>query len=243
MKTSAACTSVAVAAVCLLGAGCSKSSPNAASTGSTTNKTSAKPAASAGISNGSGGGGPTCKQLTFAQVQPLLKEKIISVATMSLNLNGTGQQCGFTGKSSDATGQITVQVLRGSGAAQEYSSELSSETKQIDVPGVGDKASREPEDGEIIALKGNEFCSVSYSSNDDVPGVGPLEEAHGATNNIGENYYDTVAKALGTLCNRIYGSGNTTPDLSSLLSADASASPSDSGSLPSATLPTDIPSS
>ena len=71
-----------------------------------------------------------------------------------------------------------------------------------------------------------------------MPGVGPLDEAHGATDNIGENYYDTVAEAMGTLCNRLFGSGNTTPDLSSLLAADTTATPSDDGGLPSlVTLP------
>ncbi len=73
--------------------------------------------------------------------------------------------------------------------------------------------------------------------------MGPLEEAHGATNNIGENFYDTIAQAMGTLCNRIYGSGNTTPDLSSLLTADATATPSDDGGLPTDVgLPTDATS-
>ncbi len=51
-------------------------------------------------------------------------------------------------------------------------------------------------------------------------------EAAGDTNNIADSAYQTVAIALGTLCNRIYGSGNTTPDLSSLLAMDAAASAS-----------------
>jgi hypothetical protein len=112
------------------------------------------------------------------------------------------------------------------------------------VSGVGDKASRDTEDGQISALKGDKYCSVSYSGNDEITGVAPLEEAHGATNNIGENYWGDVAQALGTLCNRIYGSGNTTPDLSALVKADTSATPSDNGGLPTdVELPTDGPTS
>lgn len=59
-----------------------------------------------------------------------------------------------------------------------------------------------------------------------MPGVSPLEEAAGDTTHIAESAYQEVADALGTLCNRIYGSGNTTPDLSGLLAADAAASAS-----------------
>jgi hypothetical protein len=49
--------------------------------------------------------------------------------------------------------------------------------------------------------------------------------------------------AVATLCNRLLGSGNTTPDLSALIakgSAAGTASPSDQDSLPSNfSLPTD----
>jgi hypothetical protein len=239
MNRSVISTAVAVAAVCLLGSACSKSSPKSA--GAATTPQASKAAATTGDSGG--GGGPTCKQLTFAQVQPLIDITVISLKTTALNINGTGQQCEFDAKGSDSTGAITVQVLRGSGGTQAYAQAVSGEGKPVAVPGVGDKASRDTEDGAVNALKGDLFCSVSYASSDQIPGVGPLEEAHGATNNIGENYYDTIAQAMGTLCNRIYGRGNTTPDLSSLLSAAATASPSDDGGLPSATLPTDGPSS
>lgn len=228
MKRTAATAAAAIAAVCMLGSACSKSSSGNASAGATTNAT-AKSGSSKSDSGGSGGGGgsATCKQLTFAQVQPLLKETITKVAVTALNVNGTGQQCEFDGKDSDSSGQITVQVLRGAAGTQEYTQALSDEEKQIDVAGIGDKASREPESGSVNALSGNEFCSVTYSSSDDIPGVGPLEEAHGATLNIGENNWDVVAQAMGSLCNRIYGSGKTTADLSSLLSA-ATATPTPS---------------
>ena len=137
-----------------------------------------------------------------------------------------------------------MQVLGGSEGTAAYAQEVSGESKPVAVTGVGDKASRDTEDGEVNAIKGDLFCSVSYSSSDLIPGVGPLEEAHGATNNIGENFYDTIAQAMGTLCNRIYGSGNTTPNLSSLLTADATATPSDGGGLPTDVgLPTDAASS
>ena len=79
-----------------------------------------------------------------------------------------------------------------------------------------------------------------------MPGVGQLEEAAGGTSNIGDANDALEAAAVATLCNRIFGSGNTTPDLSALLanaSAAATASPSDQGGLPSAVLLTDAASS
>jgi hypothetical protein len=177
-------------------------------------------------------------------VQPLITDTVISVDATALDINGSGQQCEFDAKGTDSTGAITVQVLRGSGGTQAYDQAVTGESKPVTVPGVGDKASRDTEEGSVNALKGDLFCSVSYSSSDLIPGVGPLEEAHGATNNIGENFYDTIAQAMGTLCNRIYGSGDTHPDLSSLLTADATATPSDDGGLPSTiSLPTDASTS
>ncbi len=238
MKRSAVPSAAALAAVCLIATGCSKSSSGNANAAGTPKASNA--ATTSGDSGG--GGGPTCKQLTFAQVQPLIDIKVISLKTTALNIGGTGQQCEFDAKGSDSTGAITVQVLRGSGGTQAYNEAVTGEDKPVAVPGVGDKASRDTESGSVSALKGDLFCSVTYSSSDEIPGVGPLEEAHGATNNIGENYYDTIAQAMGTLCNRVYGTGSTTPDLSSLIQADATASPSDDGGLPSATLPTDGPS-
>jgi hypothetical protein len=53
--------------------------------------------------------------------------------------------------------------------------------------------------------------------------VGQLEEAAGATGTIGNKAYAEIAAALGTVCNRVYGSGNTTPDLSGLTAAAAAA--------------------
>jgi hypothetical protein len=44
-------------------------------------------------------------------------------------------------------------------------------------------------------------------------GIAQLEDAAGHTSNIGDKAYAELAAAIGTLCNRVLGSGNTTPDL------------------------------
>jgi hypothetical protein len=242
MRISFAVTASAVTAVCLLGTGCSSSGSGKPSGTGVGPSIKAAAAAGAPSANAGGSGGVSCKQLTFGEVQPLITDKVISVTTTALNLGGSGQQCQFNAKGTDSTGSITVQVLRGSGGPKSYAQEVAGEDKPVAVTGVGEKASRDTESGSVNALEGDEFCSVSYSSSDEIPGVGPLEEAHGATINIGENYYDTIALAMGTLCNRLYGSGSTTADLSTLLAADATATPSDGGGLPTTiSLPTDGP--
>ena len=102
-------------------------------------------------------------------------------------------------------------------------------SKAVSLPGVGDKAVRDGGDATsaVSAIKGSQYCRVAPGDGE-VPG------------------YALEAAAVATLCNRIFGRGNTTPDLSALManaSAAATSPPSDQGALPSAVLPTDASSS
>jgi hypothetical protein len=170
----------------------------------------------------------TCQQLTLQQVQPFIGEKLTNDAVQFEDLGDvTGQQCTFSGASGDNA--INVMVLKGSGAAAAYTGEVADEKDgQVDVPGVGDKASRDKGSAGINALKGDTYCSAGVGN--ELPAIGTLESAANGTTNIGEDYYQEAAIAVGTLCNRIFGSGNTTPDLSKLLAAAAAASSSASAS-------------
>ena len=67
----------------------------------------------------------------------------------------------------------------------------------------------------FAALKGDVYCSTSVDG-ENVPGVGALMEAANGTLRIGDKNWEIIASALATVCNRIYGSGNTTVDLSGL---------------------------
>lgn len=236
------------AALLLTGCHSNSSSGAAASSGSSNGAavtTAAPGAASAGLAGGStpaaaqqsssasigGSAKANCKQLTVAEVQPLMVEKIVKDDITAANLGDDtpGQQCVFSG--ADGAGAVDVLVMAGPQAVPGYAQELAGEANgQVAVPGIGDKASREKGDGQVIALKGDVFCSVSLGSGEDVPGIGALEEAAGATTHIAESAYQESAEALGTLCNRLYGSGNTTPDLSGLLAAAAAASASGAAS-------------
>ena len=74
----------------------------------------------------------------------------------------------------------------------------------------------------VLMLKGKTYCSVSPQDGA-IPGEAQLEEASGDTAGIGNKAYAEIAAAIGTVCNRIFGSGNTTPDLTGLTQAGAAA--------------------
>jgi hypothetical protein len=117
-----------------------------------------------------------------------------------------GQQCVYSGP--DGNGAIDVLVIKGK---QYYKQDVRDSHLTVAVPGIGDKAARAKGDFQIDALKGDEFCSVSVGSSDTIPGVAALEDAANGTSDIPENANATIAKALGTVCNRLFKKGNTTP--------------------------------
>jgi hypothetical protein len=160
----------------------------------------------------------TCKQLTKAQIQPFTTVPITQVkVTAALNTsNPTGQQCVWSG--SGESGGIDVLVLKGK---QNYNQDVRDSHLTMAVPGVGDKAARAKGDFQIDALKGDEFCSVSVGESDEIPGVSTLEAAAGDTSDIPESANATIAKALGTICNRLFKNGNTTPSFAGLSAATA----------------------
>jgi hypothetical protein len=156
----------------------------------------------------------TCKQLPKSQIQALLAAPIGKVqVTAALQ---TGQQCVYTGSgSSGGDGDvIDVLVIKGAEAKRGIQEDMKSLSPRVAVKGVGDKAYRQKGDYQIDSIKGNEYCSVSVGSEDSVKGVDPLEV--NGSSDIPEAANAIIASALGTICNRIYGTGNTKPSLAGL---------------------------
>ena len=176
-----------------------------------------------------------CSQLTAAQVQPLIINPITKVTVKAVTAEqytgGTqriGQECVFAAGSSDSEA-LTVTVINGPVAARAYAADVQGLDGAVAVHGVGTKAVRAPVDANgaaatttLSALKGTTYCAVSPQDGD-VPGEAQLEEAAGATADIGNKAYAEIAAAVGTVCNRIFGSGKTTPDLTGLTQAGAAA--------------------
>ena len=132
-------------------------------------------------------------------------------------------------------------VIGGPFAAKAYANELSGFAgKPVAVRGIGARAARARVDAdgaaataELISLKGSTYCAV-VPQTDAIPGVAKLEEAAGDTADIGNAAYAEIAAAVGTLCNRIYGTGNTNPDLSQLTAAAAAVTTTTSDGIPGA---------
>ena len=112
-------TSVGVIAATFLLAGCSGSSggpggsPAAGSSSAVSSSTApGGSTAPAGSVAPTGGQTATCKQLTFDQVQPLLKDPITQVDVTAFGLSGTGQECRFEGADSAYTVDVIVDGVR-----------------------------------------------------------------------------------------------------------------------------------
>ena len=255
--TKIAGVSLAALAGCVLVAGCNgSSSKSASSTPTAAAATQASTVAAAGNASQPATDAPsavtaatkvTCSQLTYADLQPLMVDKITAVKVTPAGQTAEGQMCNWA--TSGTSDGMSIIVLSGQDGTNTYDGDVQSlSTSAVAVPGVGDKAVRDGSHGSdsVSAIKGSTYCRVTPGDGE-VPGVAALEQAAGDTSNIGDANDALEAAAVATLCNRIFGSGNTTPDLTALVaagSAAATASPSDQDTLPSNfAIPTDGASS
>lgn len=206
-------TPVGLIAAAFMLAGCSGGAGGTPAAGSSSAVTSsAAPDASIAPQ---GGTTATCKQLTFGQVQPLLDAPITNVTVAAAGLSGGGQECRF--EAADPSVNIDVTVIGGADGTAEYNEDVSGFASAAPLPGVGDQAmwDKDDESSAFAALKGDLYCSVGVDA-EDVPGVGALMDAANNTTRIGDANYAIISAAMATVCNRIYGSGTTTIDLSGL---------------------------
>jgi hypothetical protein len=165
---------------------------------------------------------PTCAQLTKAQLQPLLVHKITKISVKPVSgvmwfagNKKVGETCVVA--DTETSNALAITVLGSSATARAFKSDSVSEKPTVPVPGVGDKAIREKADAKgavgtavVSAVKGGTYCQVDPQEGE-TPGEAKLEEAAGDTSDIGDNAYADMAAADGTVCNRIFHSGNTSP--------------------------------
>lgn len=176
------------------------------------------PAAAAGTA-----AAPTCSQLTKAQIQPLLVHRVTKLTVKPVSgalyfvgsTKHVGQTCVFADTETSAA--LVVVVVGGSAAARQYESDLHSLGASVAPVAVvsGGKAVRQRADthgavssAEVSSIKGSTYCAV-IPQDGETPGEARLEQAAGDTADIGDKAYSYIAAAVGTVCNRIYGSGST----------------------------------
>jgi hypothetical protein len=240
----AATTLLSVAALAACGGGSSKGSSTTTAAGGPTSASG-----SGTTSNGITGTVTTgdakahCDQITKAEVQPMFPTQTITKVTVkAAGTTSKGQSCLFA--SANTSSLLFVNVMSGEDAKHAYEADtIGMGNNAIAMSGIGDKAARDGSDGDpiVTSMQGDLYCSV-LPQIDEFIGVQQLMVAAGNSNNIGDKYFGAAAAAYGTLCNLVYGSGNTTPDLGALTAAGSSAasSPTTEAELPTDfTLPTD----
>ena len=157
-------------------------------------------------------GQAVCNTLTPADVQFLLADPAIGPTVTAIGTDSDGQQCDFNNADDDET--VEVQVFPSADPALGFAAQQQSESSSVPVAGVGDQAFRDADDYLPTAEANGITCSVSASV-DEIPAASSLiVDGHSIT--LTGPQEDIVATALGTLCNKIFGSGPTTPDLSQL---------------------------
>jgi hypothetical protein len=234
-------------------AACGSGASSGSSSGGTTT-----PAAAAGPTTDSGSGTTSngitgtattgdpkahCDQITKAEVQPMFpSQPITKITVKAAGTTSKGQSCLFA--SADTSNVVFINVMSGDDAKNAYQTDtIGMGGHAVAMSGIGDKAARDGSHGDpiVTSMQGDLYCSV-LPQIDDVAGVQQLMVAAGNSNNIDDKYFAEAAAAYGTLCNLVYGTGNTTPDLSALISAGSAAasSPTTAAELPTDfTLPTD----
>ena len=128
----------------------------------------------------------------------------------AVGTDSDGQQCIF--HDADSEQDVDIIVVPASDQAIGYAASKQQATTPVNLPGVGDQAFRDGEDP--TAESGGLVCSVSIGTDTQIPGSDKL--VVNGTLNFTDAQNAVVAAALGTVCNHIFGSGNTTPDLSAL---------------------------
>lgn len=177
---------------------------------------SSSPASGDGGSAGGGDGGTpqvTCSQLKAADVQGLMTATVAGVQISVVGTDGDGQQCVFHDANSEQA--IDIIVVPADDPYVGYDASKSSATNPVALSGIGDEAFRATGDIEPYAKHGNVMCTVSSASVVEFPGVSGLV-INGMTPTFTEQQNTIIADALGTVCNRLFGVGNTTPDFSGL---------------------------
>jgi len=155
-----------------------------------------------------------CDRISAADVQPFFTAPVKKRAPES-NDDGSSWNCYF-----DVTvdNGPTLQILTAIGPAASFfkGRSLTDDGKPgVALTGVGDTAFREHDDIWVYAWKGAMFCMIhsdhSYAQAGDVEMMRGLRLSDSRAKKIPAATAQVLAEALGTLCNRVFGSGNTTP--------------------------------
>lgn len=181
-----------------------------------------------------------CQALTKADVQPFFTAQIATALPALLN-SATERSCEWA--PTNKTSSLIVDYLVGDGAQTKVMMNQEPGGDAVSVPGIGDGASHPAHDPSMLfSHKGSGsstvVCTVTTTGRQfslvPDPSATPTDDQ---ATRIDQQY--------GTLCNKLYGSGNTTPTVPSVTLSAAAPPPTLTGPVPfdsGATMPgTGIP--
>ncbi len=173
--------------------------------------------ASASASIGASGGIDPCQKLTTADVQPFFSVPIVTQLPGPIP-----DTCEWS--ANDAPGGVStaldVGITTGQNALDEWSMAAGPGTHTM-FSGVGEQAEHYPGIPDFSAIKGSVLCKVWTTGYAHLAGKMDYPPAA-----IPDDAATHIAQQYGTLCNRIYGSGDTTPTMTAApVAASGSASP------------------
>ena len=167
------------------------------------------------VAANSGGGGAyaydPCVKLTAALVQPFFTAPI-KLRQKDEPKSDTSAECFFD--TADGESEFQVYTATGDLADIFYNGNLKQDgVPSVPISGVGDKAVREPHDIWVYARKGAVFCMIhgDMHTRSQVRGLQKF-----ADKPVPDALATQYAQQLGTLCNRLFGSGPATPSFAGL---------------------------
>jgi len=156
---------------------------------------------------------PPCDKLSVADVQPFFNTPIKKIADPPSS--APAQDCKF--ETVDGIQGIQISTIVGS-MVKAFTAKPPTDDGKPGIPlsGIGDSAIRESNDIWVYAMKNGVFCMI-HGDHAGENAQGSVEEIRGLkiSDSLGHTIpaatAQAVAQNLGTLCNKIWGSGNTTP--------------------------------
>ena len=168
------------------------------------------PPNSVAAGSGAGYAYDPCVKLNAALVQPFFTAPI--TLRQKEQPSDSSAECFFD--TPDGQSEFQVYTATGDLADMFYNGNLKQDgVPSVPISGVGDKAVREPHDIWVYARKGAVFCMIHGDTHtrSQVRGLQKF-----ADKPVPDDLATRYAQQLGTLCNRLFGSGPATPSFTGL---------------------------
>ena len=176
-----------------------------------------------------------CRALTKADVQPFFTAQIATALPALLN-SATERSCEWA--PTNKTSSLIVDYLVGDGAQTKVMLNREPGGGAVSVPGIGDGANHLPHDPSMLfSYKGSGsstvVCTVTTTGRQ-------FSLVPDPSVTLSDDQATRIDEQYGTLCNKLYGSGNTTPTVPTMSVSAAAPPPSLTGPVPAdsgATMP------